>query len=145
MPGFIDARCPNCDAKIGWMGRMVDRPACPKCGHRPPQAELEAPSFADEKAFMAWIVGIAKVNGYVAYHTLWSKGSKRGFPDLTLARMGGPLIFIECKMDDVKTTPAQRAWGHILRSVGGHVRYFLWRPADWAEIVLVLTEKTHGQ
>jgi|ERR1700723_578777 len=46
MPGFIDARCPNCDAKIGWMGRMVDRPDCRKCGHRPPQSELEA---ADSK------------------------------------------------------------------------------------------------
>lgn len=38
---FIDAACPKCRAKIGWYGRVVDRPACHCCGHRPPAADLE--------------------------------------------------------------------------------------------------------
>ena len=38
---MCDARCPRCGRRIGWSGRHVDRPAC-RCGHRPPQAELEA-------------------------------------------------------------------------------------------------------
>lgn len=39
--GFIDAQCPKCRAKIGWYGRVVDRPACHRCGHKPPAADLE--------------------------------------------------------------------------------------------------------
>lgn len=41
MSGFIDATC-KCGKRIGWCGGMGDRPACPKCGYRPPQAELDA-------------------------------------------------------------------------------------------------------
>ena len=37
----IDAQCPKCKAKIGWFGRVVDRPACHRCGHRPAAADLE--------------------------------------------------------------------------------------------------------
>lgn len=42
MSSTIDATCPKCGKRIGWCGEMGDRPACPKCGHRPPQAELDA-------------------------------------------------------------------------------------------------------
>jgi DNA-binding XRE family transcriptional regulator len=37
----IDARCPKCGAHIGWFGRVVDRPPCLRCGHRPPDTELQ--------------------------------------------------------------------------------------------------------
>ena len=43
---FYDARCTACGAKIGWFGTMRTMPACPKCGQRPAQADLDA---ADEK------------------------------------------------------------------------------------------------
>ena len=38
---FIDAVCPRCRAKIGWYGRVVDRPACRRCGHTVDRAALE--------------------------------------------------------------------------------------------------------
>lgn len=38
---FIDAQCPKCRTKIGWYGRVVDRPACHRCGHRTDAADLE--------------------------------------------------------------------------------------------------------
>ena len=38
---FNDARCPKCGKRISWMGRMIDRPACPNCGHQIDMAELE--------------------------------------------------------------------------------------------------------
>jgi ribosomal protein S27E len=44
---FIDARCPKCGAHVGWHGRMSDRPACPKCGHRPAQASPGAGGWAN--------------------------------------------------------------------------------------------------
>lgn len=39
--GFFDAVCPKCRARIGWSGRAKDRPACHRCGHQIPKAELE--------------------------------------------------------------------------------------------------------
>ena len=42
MPSMIDARCEQCGKRFGSSGRMADRPPCPRCGHRPSQAELEA-------------------------------------------------------------------------------------------------------
>lgn len=41
MSAMMDATCP-CGKRIGWRGDAVDRPACPRCGHRPDQAVLEA-------------------------------------------------------------------------------------------------------
>jgi len=41
MPGFFDATCPACGGRVGWHGEISDRPACPACGHRPPQADLD--------------------------------------------------------------------------------------------------------
>src|SRR6185312_11599853 len=42
MNAMIDARCSKCRAHIGWYGTMASMPVCSKCGHRPPQAELDA-------------------------------------------------------------------------------------------------------
>lgn len=42
MAGFFDASCSKCHKRFGWMGGMQDKPACPKCGYREPQKELEA-------------------------------------------------------------------------------------------------------
>jgi len=39
---MMDATCPKCKHRIGWQGRAVDRPPCPKCGHVVRRAELEA-------------------------------------------------------------------------------------------------------
>lgn len=39
--GFMDASCPRCRRKIGWYGRVVDRPPCPRCGHQIDAATLE--------------------------------------------------------------------------------------------------------
>ena len=41
MPAMFDAQC-KCGKRFGWSGTAADRPACPRCGHRPPQEELEA-------------------------------------------------------------------------------------------------------
>ena len=31
--GFFDATCPKCKARIGWHGKITDRPPCRQCGH----------------------------------------------------------------------------------------------------------------
>lgn len=30
---FFDARCTKCGARIGWTGKLSDKPPCYKCGH----------------------------------------------------------------------------------------------------------------
>jgi hypothetical protein len=50
MPAMIDARCEKCGKWIGWCGSAANRPACPKCGHRPDQADLDA-ADAEMKKF----------------------------------------------------------------------------------------------
>lgn len=39
---FNDATCDNCGKRLSWTGDSKNRPACPKCGRRPPQEELDA-------------------------------------------------------------------------------------------------------
>ncbi len=41
MDAMLDATCP-CGKRLGWRGSVTDRPACSRCGHRPPDAELAA-------------------------------------------------------------------------------------------------------
>lgn len=49
MSAFFDARCTRCNRRFGWCGEITDRPACPKCGHRPPQEQLKADADEIEK------------------------------------------------------------------------------------------------
>lgn len=40
--GFHDATCPDCRERIGWFGKLTDKPDCPKCGHKPDKEKLAA-------------------------------------------------------------------------------------------------------
>jgi hypothetical protein len=37
---MFDASCKQCGKRFGWAGTALDRPACPRCGHKPTQTEL---------------------------------------------------------------------------------------------------------
>jgi hypothetical protein len=37
-----EAKCGGCGDKVTWNGTLVDRPACPKCNHRPTEEERQA-------------------------------------------------------------------------------------------------------
>ncbi len=39
---LMDATCPKCRQHIGWYGTVLERPACPRCGHRIDKAALQA-------------------------------------------------------------------------------------------------------
>lgn len=38
---FMDATCKKCGKRIGWFGRAVNMPTCPRCGAEPDRAALE--------------------------------------------------------------------------------------------------------
>lgn len=58
---FIDATCPKCRKRIGWYGRIVDHPTCPRCGHRPDQANLER-TQAEADKFTELLAALQEVN-----------------------------------------------------------------------------------
>lgn len=96
--------------------------------HEPPA------TFADEKQFLAAVIAVAKRLGWRAYHTHDSRKSAAGFPDLTLWRER--LLFAELKTDAGQLSAAQLNVIEGLREAGAEV--YVWRPSDWAEVLLVL-------
>ena len=93
------------------------------------------PYWKNEKAFTASVKKAAKQFGWLPYHTFNSKRSDPGFPDLVLVR-GSELIFAELKMPKGRISEHQRNWAAKLTEAGQ--RIYLWRPADWDNILEVL-------
>ena len=89
-----------------------------------------------EKDFLNQVREVARLYGWMCYHTYDSRRSEPGFPDLVLVREGR-LIFAELKTDTGKLTPAQDQWYGALRDVYG-IGVYIWQPRDWDEIVEML-------
>ena len=67
-----------------------------------------------EKEFQSQIVQLARLQGWLVYHTFDSRRSEPGFPDLVLAHEEGGVLFREIKTDTGKTTGAQELWLQVL-------------------------------
>ena len=72
------------------------------------------------------------------------QGDGKGWPDLTLVHTSGWIIFAELKDRRGRLTKEQNVWGAILEMTTQHmlmtrVKYFVWRPADWPNIVRTLS------
>lgn len=83
-----------------------------------------------EKAFQAQIIKIAKVFGWIVYHTYDSRKCEPGFPDLVLVR--DKILYREIKTEKGRLTPAQKLWGDKLKSAGAD--YQVWRPSMTKQI-----------
>lgn len=93
-----------------------------------------------EAAFQRQVIQLAKLLNWRAYHTLDSRGSAAGFPDLVLVRKGR-LIFCELKSQTGRVRTEQVDWMTDLIEVAQsspRVEVYLWRPADLDEIAGVL-------
>jgi hypothetical protein len=89
-----------------------------------------------ERDLLVAVLTAARLYGWLAYHTLASKGSAAGFPDLVLVR-APRVIFAELKKQDEHSDVDQRTWALALMGCPG-MEYFLWRPGDMDEILEVL-------
>lgn len=95
-----------------------------------------------EAALLAQVRQLARVLGWLEYHTHRSDRSPAGFPDLVLVHpVKARLIFAELKRVKGRTAPPQEAWLDALRdvadTVAGSARsgrpavsVHLWRPTD---------------
>lgn len=97
---------------------------------------VDALFLITEKQFLEQIRSLAKMTGWMVYHTYDSRRSQAGFPDLTMARRPR-IIFAEAKREGGEATDPQEEWGDELSDCGG-VEYYLWQPSDWDQIVEVL-------
>ena len=93
------------------------------------------PFLLTEKVFQGHVKQLALICGFRVYHTHDSRRSDAGFPDLVMIRRGR-LIVAELKREKGKTTPDQEAWIEAFRETGAET--YVWRPADWLEIVRVI-------
>lgn len=73
------------------------------------------------------VIDLAKLRGYLCYHTHDSRRSAPGFPDLVFARRDR-LVFAELKSDKGRLSDAQSKWLATLVLFGAEVH--IWRPAD---------------
>jgi VRR-NUC domain len=100
---------------------------------------LPTPARISEAQFQAQVVKLAELYSWRWYHTLRSKGSAAGFPDLVLVRARHPkprVIFAEIKADRTPVTDDQRAWIDELRACD--VEVYIWRPKHFERIEKLL-------
>jgi hypothetical protein len=88
-----------------------------------------------EKQWQANVETIARLHGWMAYHTFDSRKSSPGFPDLVMLR-GPRLVVAELKTERGRVGLAQRRWLDAFRRSGAEV--FVWRPSDIQAVERVL-------
>lgn len=97
---------------------------------------MKTSTTLSEQAFQAQVLDLARLTGWLCYHTFDSRRSAPGFPDLVLVRPP-VIIFAELKTDAGTLRPEQHGWLDALGACPG-VDVFLWRPGDWKRIEEVL-------
>lgn len=125
---------------------VVGKPACATCGvkHRSLTSEMCLDRSLSEEKLQSRVVYRAKKYGWKVAHAGkgWvgdqetGKGQfvtpmAPGWPDLTLAKEGHRLLFIELKRELGEVEPEQWAWLVLLNACGAHA--IVVRPSDLRE------------
>ena len=87
-----------------------------------------------ENQFEGQVRQMAKMFGWLYYHTFLSKWSAAGFPDCILVRER--VIYVELKSETGQLSPEQYEWLEALANAGQEVYY--WRPSDFEDIAEIL-------
>jgi len=90
-----------------------------------------------EKAFQSDVMRVAKMLGWLCYHTYDSRRSASGFPDLVLVRER--ILYRELKVGKNKLSPTQELWRDSIMDAGGD--WAEWRETDMDDIVADLSRR----
>lgn len=82
-----------------------------------------------EKQFQDQVIQLAKLFGWLVYHTYDSRRSVAGFPDLILLRRG-EMIVAELKVGKNKPSTDQNRWLNEFGLVS-EANVFVWYPEHW--------------
>jgi len=96
---------------------------------------------SDENELLSSVRKLAKMYGWMSYHTHDPRRSDEGFPDLVMVRES--IIFAELKSRTGKLSHAQEIWLRMLERTGS-VEVYLWRPQDLDMIAARLSRRTLG-
>ena len=91
---------------------------------------------ASEKELQSRIERLAKITGWLYYHTFDSRRSTSGFPDVTLCEPRRGVVFAELKSGTGRLTDEQREWLLALAATGETA--CLWRPRHMNDIASFL-------
>jgi hypothetical protein len=89
-----------------------------------------------EAHFMARVRKLARLYGWVDWHTLDSTGTRSGEPDLRLVRPPR-YILAELKSQHGRLSLPQAAAIALLEQCPG-IETYVWKPSDWQDIQRVL-------
>ena len=109
------------------------------CQTTRPMTDGKYSSTMSEREFQASVLDLARITGWLAYHTHNSRHSEKGFPDLCLVR-DNACIMAELKSASGKVTAAQEAWLTALDAIPGIIAT-IWRPHDWPLVEAMLTTR----
>ncbi len=88
---------------------------------------------------------IARLGGWLVYHTNDSRRSDKGFPDLVMVHpLSGRIVYVELKSEKGRIRPEQRQWIDALSRSGRDV--YVWRPEHWHDgtVARVLLAERQG-
>ncbi|MBM3940449.1 MAG: VRR-NUC domain-containing protein [SAR202 cluster bacterium] len=86
-----------------------------------------------EAEFQAVVVELARLEGWLVYHTRDSRGSAVGFPDLVMVHpTASRVVFAELKSERGKLSMAQMQWMTALLRAGAES--YIWRPGSWETV-----------
>ena len=112
-------------------------------GAEPRRAGVGRAPKMSEDALLEAIRKLARMTGWMTYHTRLSKGSEPGWPDLVLLSVRRRrLLIVELKREGEQPTPVQELWLGALAVVG--IEVGVWRPSDLPEIAMVLRGQRIG-
>jgi hypothetical protein len=95
------------------------------------------PDLLTEAQLSGLVVELARIAGWLRYHTFDSRRSNHGFPDWVFVK-GSRILFVELKSQTGRVSDKQQAWLDALEVVPC-AEVFVWRPGDWDSIVETLT------
>ena len=114
--------------------RITPQTTREEMNRREPGWSSQKTPLVSEASLQQSITDAAKALGWRVWHDNDSRRNDADFPDLELIR--DRLVKAELKRRDKVPTPGQE--GYLLALARAGVETYLWRPADWAEIVGVL-------
>ncbi len=89
-----------------------------------------------EKEWQKRVEGVLKAHNWLCYHTLRSKGSTPGYPDICAVK-GKRLLFCELKTEKGRLSAAQNEWMDALARVPCAECYIL-RPSDFDKLLEIV-------
>ena len=90
-----------------------------------------------EADLLAAVRQLARLTGWLTYHTHDSRRSEAGWPDLALISVRQRrLLIVELKTEDGRVSPKQEQWLRGLAVCG--IETGIWRPSDLANVAAIL-------